>query len=159
LFRFDVTSRTAGSAPPTAYCPPAVTRSSSAGNRVITSQPSAVTTSCSSIRAADHPSLDGQKVSSANTIPSSIVSGYSNETSREKIGFSQIERPTPWPYWSANAASSSAKPNSSARGNVSTTSAVVTPGRIIAIARSRYSRQRLYASTSAGDADPTANVR
>ena len=40
-----------------------------------------------------------------------------------------------------------------------TTSAVVTPGRIIAIAWSRMSRQRLYASTSAGEAQPTANVR
>ena len=36
------------------------TRSSSAGNFVMTSQPSAVTTSSSSIRAADQPSLAGQ---------------------------------------------------------------------------------------------------
>ena len=41
----------------------------------MTSQPSAVTTSCSSIRAADQPSLAGQNVSSANTIPSRISSG------------------------------------------------------------------------------------
>ena len=59
----------------------------------------------------------------------------------------------------ANAASSSGNPNSSAAGNIETTSAVVTPGRIIEIARSRMSRQRLYASTCARDALPTANVR
>ena len=139
--------------------PPPATRSSSAGKRVITSQPSAVTTSCSSIRAADQPSAAGQNVSSANTMPSWIVSGWSKETSRLKIGFSQIERPTPCPYWSANAASSSGNPNSCASGQIETTSAVVAPGRIIAIAWSRRSRQRLYASTWARDAEPTANVR
>ena len=64
------------------------------------------------MRAADQPSAAGQNVSSAKTMPSSIVSGWSNETRRLKIGFSQIERPTPCPYWSANAASSSGKPNS-----------------------------------------------
>ena len=75
LFRFDCVSRSPGSPPPTVYWPPAVTSSSSAGKRVITSQPSLVTTSCSSIRAADQPSVDGQNVSSAKTMPSSIVSG------------------------------------------------------------------------------------
>jgi hypothetical protein len=104
---------------------------------VITSQPSFVTTSCSSMRAADQPSLAGQNVSSANTMPSRISSGWSSETSRLKIGFSQIDRPTPWPNCSANAASSSGKPNSSARGQISTTSAVVAPGRMRAIAASR----------------------
>ena len=101
------------------------------------SQPSLVTTSCSSIRAADQPSLAGQNVSSANTMPSRISSGWSSETSRLKIGFSQIERPTPCPNWSAKAASSSGKPNSSARGQTLTTSAVVAPGRISSIAASR----------------------
>ena len=62
---------------------------------MITSQPSAVTTSCSSIRAADQPSEAGQKVSSANTMPSSTTSGWSSETRRLKIGFSQIVSPTP----------------------------------------------------------------
>ena len=70
-------------------------------------------------------------------MPSSISSGWSSETSRLKIGFSQIDSPTPWPNCSANAASSSGKPNSSAFGHTSTTSPVVTPGRISAIAASR----------------------
>ena len=103
----------------------------------MTSQPSLVTTSCSSIRAADQPSLAGQKVSSANTIPSLISSGWSSETSRLKTGFSQIESPTPWPNCSAKAASSSGKPNSWALGQTATTSPVVAPGRIRAIAASR----------------------
>ncbi len=110
---------------------------------MITSQPSAVTTSCSSMRAADQPSDAGQKVSSAKTMPSSIVSGWSSETRRLMIGFSQIESPTPWPNWSANAASSLGKPNSSARGQTLATSAVLTPGRTREIARSSRSRQRL----------------
>ena len=100
----------------------------------MTSQPSLVTTSCSSIRAADQPSEAGQNVSNAKTIPSWTTVGYSNETSRLKIGFSQIDSPTPWPYCSANAASSSGKPNSSAFGQTATTSAVVTPGRMSEIA-------------------------
>ena len=75
-------------------------------------------------------------------MPSSSVSGCSSDTSRLKIGFSQMDRPTPWPYCRANAAISSGKPNSSARGHSETTSAVVTPGRTIAIAWSMYSRQR-----------------
>ncbi len=133
-----------GSGPLTGGRPPPATSSSSAGKRVITSQPSSVTTSCSSIRAADQPSEAGQNVSSAKTIPSSIISGWSKETSRLKIGFSQIESPTPCPYWSANAASSSGKPNSCAFGQTSTTSAVRRhPGRISEIAWSRMSRQRL----------------
>ena len=53
------------------------------------------------------------------------------------MGFSQIERPMPWPYCRANAASSLGKPNSSAIGQTDTTSAVVAPGRIRAIAASR----------------------
>ena len=108
----------------------------------MTWQPSAVTTTSSSIRAADQPSLAGQYVSSANTMPSSSTSGWSSDTSRLKMGFSQMDRPTPCPYWSANAASSLAKPNSSARGHSDTMSAVVAPGRTAAIARSMYSRQR-----------------
>ena len=68
------------------------------------------------MRAADQPSLAGQNVSSAKTMPSRISSGWSSETSRLKIGFSQIESPTPWPNCSAKAASSSGKPNSCALG-------------------------------------------
>ena len=67
-------------------------------------------------------------------MPSSSVSGWSSETSRLKIGFSQMVRPTPWPYWSANAASSSRNPNSCAVGHSSTMSAVVAPGRTGAMA-------------------------
>jgi hypothetical protein len=92
-------------------------------------------------------------------MPSSSVSGWSSETSRLKIGFSQIDRPIPCPYCSANAASSSAKPNSCAVGQSDTTSAVVAPGRTAAIARSMYSRQRTYASRIAADALPTAKQR
>jgi hypothetical protein len=89
------------------------------------------------MRAADQPSLAGQNVSSANTMPSRISSGCSSETRRLKIGFSQIVRPTPWPNCSANAASSSGKPNSCASGQTDTTSPVVAPGLISAIAASR----------------------
>ena len=116
------------SSPPTVqYLRPA-TSSSSAGNFVMTSQPSAVTTTSSSIRAADQPSVAGQNVSSANTMPSSSISGWSRETRRLKIGFSQIVMPTPWPYWSANAAISSGNPKSVAFGQTETMSAVVAPG-------------------------------
>jgi hypothetical protein len=92
-------------------------------------------------------------------MPSSNTSGWSSDTSRLKIGFSQMARPTPWPYWRANAASSSAKPNSSARGQTETMSAVVAPGLTSAIAWSMYSRHRTYASRCAGDALPTAKQR
>lgn len=81
------------------------------------------------------------------------------ETSRLKMGFSQIDRPTPWPYCNAKAAVSSAKPNSSARGHTWTMSAVVAPGRTSAIASSMYSRHRTYASRCAPEALPTAKVR
>lgn len=64
------------------------------------------------------------------------------ETRRLKMGFSQIDRPTPWPYCRAKAAVSSAKPNSSAHGQTWTMSAVVAPGRTRAMAWSMYSRQR-----------------
>ena len=89
------------------------------------------------MRAALQPSVAGQNVSSAKTMPSLISSGWSSETSRLKTGFSQIESPTPWPNCSANAASSSGKPNSCASGQTSTTSPVVTPGRMRSIAASR----------------------
>ena len=109
---------------------------------MITSQPVSVTTSCSSIRAAPNPSDVGQNVSSANTIPFSITSGWSSDTSRLMIGFSQIERPTPCPNWSAKAASSLGKPNSCARGHTLATSAGGHAGPTSAIARSSRSRQR-----------------
>jgi hypothetical protein len=62
------------------------TSSSSAGKRVITSQPVAVTTTSSSIRAAERPSVAAQYVSSAKTIPSSSSTGFSSEWTREIIG-------------------------------------------------------------------------
>src|SRR4029453_2826402 len=159
LLRCDCASRRVFSSPPAVqYFRPA-TSSSSAGNLVMTSQPSDVTTTSSSIRAADQPSEAGQYVSRANTMPSSSTSGWSSDTRRLKIGFSQMARPTPWPYWRANAASSLANPNSSAVGHSDTMSAVVAPGRTAAIARSMYSRQRTYASRIAGDALPTAKQR
>src|SRR5690606_21340992 len=143
VFRWDCESRWRFSGPSIVkYWRPA-TMSSSAGNLVMTSHPSAVTTTSSSMRAAPQPSAEGQYVSKAKTIPSSSTSGCSREVRREKIGFSQIERPTPCPYCRANAASSSGKPNSSAVGHSSTMSAVVAPGRTAAMALSMYSRQRL----------------
>src|SRR5581483_9511725 len=70
---------------PRTYCRPA-TSSSSAGKRVRICGPSAVTSTSSSMRAAERPSLAGQQVSSANTMPSSISCGSSNECRREIIG-------------------------------------------------------------------------
>ena len=76
-------------------------------------------------------------------MPSSRTSGWSSETRRLKIGFSQMLSPTPWPYCSAKAAVSSRKPNSWAVGQSCTMSAVVAPGRTRAMARSMYSRHRV----------------
>ena len=59
------------------------------------------------------------------------------------MGFSQMDRPTPWPYCRANAAISSGNPNSVAAGQTDTMSAVLTPGRTRAMAWSMYSRQRV----------------
>src|SRR5581483_9651068 len=70
---------------PRTYVRP-VTRSSSAGNLVRISQPSGVTSTSSSIRAAERPSRAGQYVSSAKTIPSSISTGSRKEWRREIIG-------------------------------------------------------------------------
>ena len=69
-------------------------------------------------------------------MPSSSTSGWSRETSRLKIGFSQMDSPTPCPYWRAKAASSSGKPNSVAAGHTDTMSAVVAPGLTRAMASS-----------------------
>src|SRR5579885_2868718 len=49
--------------------------------------PVSVTTISSSIRAALHPSVEGQNVSSANTMPGLISQGWSNDTSRLITGF------------------------------------------------------------------------
>ena len=68
---------------------------------------------------------------------------------RLKIGVSQMASPTPWPYWSANADSSLGKPNSSAAGH-SDTVARRSARFHRAIARSMYSRHRMYASRIAG---------
>ena len=76
-------------------------------------------------------------------MPSSSTSGWSSETSRLKIGFSQMDRPTPWPYCSANAASSFGEAELlGAVGHTDTMSAVVAPGLTRAMAWSMYSRQR-----------------
>src|SRR6185503_6677704 len=58
------------------------TNSSWDGKRVITWGPSAVTTTSSSIRAAEKPSDAGQYVSRAMTMPSLISTGWSSELSR-----------------------------------------------------------------------------
>ena len=49
----------------------------------------------------------------------------------------------PWPNCSANAASSSGNPKSSAFGHSAAISPVVTPGRTLSMAMSRISRQYL----------------
>ena len=77
-------------------------------------------------------------------MPSSSTSGWSNEIIRLKIGRSQIDRPTPWPYCRAKAAILVGEaelrwPPARRR----TMSAVVAPGLTSAIARSMYSRQIL----------------
>jgi len=99
---------------------------------VMTSCPVGVTTTSSSMRAAVHPSVEGQNVSSANTIPGLISYECSSETSRLIIGFSQMARPMPWPICSAKAASSFGNPNSGAVGQTPAISAVVRPGRTTA---------------------------
>src|SRR5262249_12548003 len=97
VFRCDWLSRSVLSSPPAVqYLRPA-TSSSSAGNFVMISHPDAVTTTSSSMRAADQPSAAGQYVSSAKTMPSSSTSGGASETHRLKIGFPHIDRPTPCP--------------------------------------------------------------
>ena len=93
-------------------------------------------------------------------MPSSSTSGCSSETSREKIGFSQIDSPTPWPYCRREGGLLVREAELLARpATPSTMSAVVAPGRTLAIARSMYSRARTYASFWARLAEPTANVR
>ena len=76
-----------------------------------------MTTTSSSIRAAERPSAAGQYVSSAKSMPSLISSGSTNEFSRVMIGRSCRLTPTPWPNCSPNASISSANPNSSAFGH------------------------------------------
>src|SRR5262249_22228289 len=83
---------------PRTYVLPA-TSSSSAGKRVMISQPAAVTTTSSSMRAAERPSVAAQYVSSANTIPSSRSTRWSSEGPREVIGGSYSPTPPPWPNW------------------------------------------------------------
>ena len=96
---------------------------------MITSQPVAVTTTSSSIRAAERPSVAAQYVSSAKTIPSSSSTGWSSECTREIIGDSYRPTPIPWPNWSPKHVSSSGKPSSSAVGQTSAILSVVMPGR------------------------------
>src|ERR1039458_6538383 len=95
----------------------------------MTSCPVGVTTISSSMRAALQPSVEGQNVSRANTMPGLISTGCSNETRRLITGFSQIASPMPWPYCNAKAASSLGKPKSLAFVQSAAISAVVRPGR------------------------------
>ena len=126
---------------------------------MITSQPVAVTTTSSSIRAAERPSVAAQYVSSANTMPSSISTGWSSECTREIIGGSYRPTPMPCPNCRPKHVSSSAKPSSFAVGHTAAILSVVIPGRTSAIAASSHSRHRLYASICAGLTPPTLNVR
>ena len=94
------------------------------------------------------------------TCPPRSTSGWSSETSREKIGFSQIDSPTPWPYCRANAASSSGKPNSWAVGpharRCRPSSRPAAPARSRGpCTRGRGCRRRCWARL----AEPTAKVR
>src|SRR3984893_9405980 len=102
--------------------------SSSAGKSVITSCPVAVTTSSSSIRAAERPPSAGQYVSSAKTIPSLISTGSFKEFKRLMMGRSCSPTPRPCPNCRAKASISLSKPNSSAFGQTFAISSVVTPG-------------------------------
>ena len=105
--------------------------------------PSSVTTTSSSMRAAEWPSLAAQYVSSANTIPGSIVIGWSSECTREIIGASYRPTPRPWPNCRPKQASSSGKPSSSAVGQTAAMRSVVMPGLTRSIAVSSHSRHCL----------------
>src|SRR5438445_9647211 len=133
--------------------------SSSAGNSVITSCPLAVTTSSSSIRAAECPSSAGQYVSSAKTMPSWSSIGSSSELRRLMMGRSCSASPRPWPNCSPKASISSANPNSSAFGHVLASRSVEMPGFTRSIAASIHSRAFVYASRWLEVARPTAKVR
>src|SRR5262245_61586040 len=143
---------------PRTYVLPA-TSSSSAGKRVRMRLPAAVTTTSSSIRAAERPSLAAQYVSSAKTMPSSISIGQSNECTREIIGGSYRPTPTPCPNCSPKHASSLGKPSSSAVGQAAVTSWVVVPGLPRSIEAPSHSRHCLYASSCDCEMPPTLKVR
>ena len=110
---------------------------------MITCGPFAVTTTSSSIRAAEKPSFAGQYVSRAMTMPSLISTGWSSELSRLMIGRSWRNSPTLWPNWRPKHSISLSKPNSSAFGQTLATWSVPTPGRISSIDASIHSRARL----------------
>jgi hypothetical protein len=65
------------------------------------------------------------------------------ENRRLNMGASQVDRPTPCPYWRAKAASLFSNPNSWALGQVVTISAVVIPGLVSSIDISKISRHFL----------------
>ena len=118
-----------------------------------------MTTTSSSIRAAERPSVAGQYVSSAKTIPSSSSTGQWKEWTREIIGGSYRPTPIPWPNCRPKQLSSSSKPSSWAVGQTDAISSVVVPGRTSSIAASSHSRHCLYASSCDCEMVPTLNVR
>ena len=105
--------------------------------------PSSVTTTSSSMRAAEWPSLAAQYVSRAKTMPGSIVIGCSSECTREIIGASYRLTPRPWPNCSPKQACSSGKPSSSAVGQTAAMRSVVMPGLTSSIDASSHSRHCL----------------
>src|ERR1700674_4807975 len=123
----------------------------------MTSWPVSVTTISSSMRAALQPSVEGQKVSRAKTMPGLISVECSNDTRRLMTGFSQIARPMPCPYCSAKAASSLGKPNSCALGHTAAISAVVLPGRTKSMAASMGYRTCYYRCFTIGYASHAMN--
>src|ERR1700748_2342532 len=80
------------------------------------------------MRAAEVPSLAGQYVSIAKTMPAFSSSGCSSEFSREMIGRSCRPRPRPCANCRPKAASSLSNPKSCARGSVSAPTSDDTPG-------------------------------
>ncbi len=110
----------------------ASTDSRSAGPRpgysVMIFAPSGVSTTSSSIRAAEMPSVAGQYVSTANTMPTLSSIGSRNDVTREINGRSCKPSPKPWQKFRPNASISLAKPISSAVGSACATSSLPMPG-------------------------------
>ena len=92
------------------------------------------------MRAAETPSVAGQNVSTANTIPALSSYGSFSELSREMSGRSCSPRPRPWQKFRPNAAISVSNPISVLFGNALATLSVDTPGLSIAIASSIHCR-------------------
>src|SRR3954464_13028129 len=102
--------------------------SSCAGKSVMILAPLGVSTTSSSMRAADTPSVAGQNVSTANTIPAFNSYGSLSELSRDPGGRSCRPKPRPWQKLSPNADISVSKPISVDLGNIFATWSVLTPG-------------------------------